>query len=459
MQKKFLSIGSLALLQIIIVGNLQILPANAVYGLSLPFLYFLGVIGFFIPCILMVAELSTTHPQTGGAYIWAEKAFGKKLGFFTIAMLWISNLLWYPSIFSLIAANLAYLFDPALAHNKQFVVGFSLIFFWSLTGLNVVGVKFSSRFSVFCSLIGIILPMLLMMVCALLWWATGKPIALSLAQTPLIPDLSSMHDLGYLIAIAVSLFGIELTSVHSGNVLHPKRDFPISLLFSGIAILILLLGSELAIAVIIPAAKLSVVTGLLDALSMFFQLMHLEAWIHPVLFLVLIGNVGSVAAWMLGSTRGMFVACQHNHSFTFLQKENKALAPVGVLLFEAIMFTCVCGVFLLFPHISQSFWLLLDLASQVSLIYYIILFISAMRLRSRPSAAKGFRIPGGKIVFFFIMSLGSLTSLLALILGFLPPSGLDPSTKIIFHVVMIAGLIIAIVLPGILVRGSKYQQK
>lgn len=53
MQQKFLKVGSLALLQIVIVGNLQALPANASYGASLPFLYLFAVVGFFLPCIFI----------------------------------------------------------------------------------------------------------------------------------------------------------------------------------------------------------------------------------------------------------------------------------------------------------------------------------------------------------------------------------------------------------------------
>lgn len=182
MQQKFLKIWSLALLQIVIVGNLQILPANASYGSYLPFLYLFAVIGFFLPCTLMVAELATTRPQTGGAYIWCEQAFGPKVGFFTVCILWISNLLWYPSIFSLIAANSAYLFDVSLAQNKMFVVGFGVILFWLFTGLNCIGVKFSSRTSIMCSVMGIIIPMMLIIVGGIIWWASGKPLAISFSK-------------------------------------------------------------------------------------------------------------------------------------------------------------------------------------------------------------------------------------------------------------------------------------
>src|SRR3990167_1753662 len=450
MQQKFLKLWSLTLLQIVIVGNLQVLPANASYVSSLPLLYLFAVIGFFLPCTLMVAELATTRPQTGGAYIWCEQAFGSKVGFFTVCILWISNLLWYPSIFSLIAANFAYLFDVSLAQNKIFVVGFGVVLFWLFTGLNCIGIKFSSRTSIVCSIIGIIIPMILIIIGGMIWWASGKPLAISLDKSAFLPDISHINNVGLLIAIVISLFGIELIAVHAGNVVNPRRNFPISLLISSIIVLALLLLSEMAIATIIPSEKLSVLTGLLDALTTLFQEMHWPYFIFPILLLVLIGNIGSVAAWMLGSTRGMYVACQKNNVASFLQRVNRFEAPVGVLIFEAIIFTIISMVFLMFPRVTDSFWLLLDLASQVTLIYYIILFISAIRLRYLPVFSSGFTIPGGNLVLWIIMSIGAFTSLIALSAGFVPPENLNKSDAILFRLTMGIGLTVTILLPMLL---------
>jgi len=455
MQQKFLRIGSLALLQIVIVGNLQVLPANASYGSSLPFLYLFAVVGFFLPCVLMVAELATTRPQTGGAYIWCEQAFGSKVGFFTVCILWISNLLWYPSIFSLIAANFAYLVDVSLAQNKMFIVGFGVVLFWLVTGLNCIGIKFSSRTSIICSIMGIIIPMAVIIVGGIIWWVSGKPLAISLDSIAHFPNLSHINNLGLLIAIVISLFGIELTAVHAGNVVNPRRDYPMSLLISSILIIALLLFSELAIAVIIPSEKLNVVTGLLDALTVLFQEMHLSHLITFIFLLVLIGNMGSIVAWMLGSTRGMYIACQKNHAAKLLQRVNRHEAPIGVLIVEAIIFTMVSMVFLLFPRVTDSFWLLLDLASQVTLIYYIILFVAAIRLRYLPTFSDGFVIPGGNLVLWIVMSVGALTSLMALCAGFIPPGNLDKNGIFLFHLIMSIGLAIAMLLPALLLIFNK----
>lgn len=447
LQNKFLKTGSLALLQIVILGNLQILPADALYGFSLPFLFLLAIILFYIPTVLMTAELATSHPQTGGAYIWCEKAFGAKVGFITITLLWLSNLLWYPSIFSLIAANFAYLFQPALAVNKTFIMLFGLIIFWCVTTMNCFGVKISSRISMWFSVLGIIMPMLLIIGCGLYWWLSGHALAITTANTPLIPDLSKLTNLGYLISVIITLFGIEMTAIHAGNVMQPRRDYPLSLLISSVVTITLLVLAAIAIAIIIPANKLSVMTGLLDALVAFFQQSGLQTFIVPILFLVFLGNIGSLAAWMLGSTRGMFVAAQHNHVARFLQYTNKHQAPVGVLLFEATIFTIASGIFLLFTQVTDTFWLLLDLASQITLMYYIILFASAIHLRYLPKAATGFQIPGGKPVVWVLMAIGILSSVAAIIMGFIPPDNLSAYERTTFHVVMTLGLIIAFILP------------
>ncbi len=397
--------------------------------------------------MLMVAELATTRPQTGGAYIWVEEAFSSKAGFFTVALLWVSNLLWYPAVFSIIASDCAYIIDPALATNRFFIMGFSAGLFWMITLLNFLGIRISSLISTISGIFGIILPILLIIFCGYYWWWSGHPLAVSAKQTPIIPDFHALNNLGSLIAIVGSLFGMELPAVHAGNVVNPKRAFPKSILISGIAIILLSAGAAVAISLIIPGNKLSVVTGMLDALTVFFNQFHLHYLLLVIFLLVLLGNMGSVMAWMLGCTRGMFVACQKNHVAKFLQKTNKNESPVGVLLCEAFLFTLITMAFLVFPKVSDSFWLLLVLTSQTSLIYYVILFVAALRLRPMPTEHKGFRIPGGNPVLWLLMALGISTSIAGVVFGFYPPPDLKANQAELFHTMLSIGLVIALLLP------------
>ncbi|HYF98418.1 MAG TPA: amino acid permease, partial [Coxiellaceae bacterium] len=121
-----------------------------------------------------------------------------------------------------------------------------------------------------------------------------------------------------------------------------------------------------------------------------------------------------------------------------------------------VIFTLASSVFLVIPEISDSFWLLLDLSSQVSLVYYIILFAAAVRLRHKTPLADGYQMPGGKFGVWIAMGLGVFTSLIAFMAGFISPFGSDnPEQQFFFHFFMWVGLMIALFLPLVLLLTKK----
>ena len=83
-KKKTLSLFSLVMINLIAIDSLKTLSTSAEYGLSLVFYFLLVALVFFIPMSLVAAELATGWPETGGIYVWAREAFGKKWGFFTM---------------------------------------------------------------------------------------------------------------------------------------------------------------------------------------------------------------------------------------------------------------------------------------------------------------------------------------------------------------------------------------
>jgi glutamate:GABA antiporter len=164
-----LNLLAVAMMNVVIVASLQMMTATAVYGYALIFFYFLAVLFFFIPCMLIISELSTAHPITGGGYVWVEKAFGKRWGFFTVGLQWLCNLIWYPTIFSLIATMLAYLAAPDLASQKSFTLGAAIVFFWLITLVNSFGIRVSSFVSTISAIVGIILPVLVLIGFGIAW--------------------------------------------------------------------------------------------------------------------------------------------------------------------------------------------------------------------------------------------------------------------------------------------------
>ena len=91
---------------------------------------------------------------------------------------------------------------------------------------------------------------------------------------------------------------------------NPQRDYPRAVYYSILIILFTLIFGSLAISIVVPAHTLNIVSGLLQAFTLFFKQFHMM-WFMPILAIMLIlGAIGGAAAWMLGPSKGMLIACQ-----------------------------------------------------------------------------------------------------------------------------------------------------
>lgn len=419
---KPLNFVGLGLMSVAIAASLQIMTSCAIYGSSLLFFYLVAVLTFFLPCILMIAELTTSSPVTGGSYVWVAKAFGKSWGFFAVCIQWLCNLIWYPTIFSLIATSLAYLIAPELASNKAYILTGTLALFWGITLLNCLGIRISSFVSSLGALLGIVLPTLILIGFGIVWMVQGNPSQVSFDLPSLLPDFGHPEQFAFLTQIIISLIGIEMAFVHAGDVQNPAKSIPKALALSGILTLFIVISAPLAIAVVIPSSEISVIAGLFDAFQAFFGHFGLSPVVYScILGLIVLGNCGNVTAWMISATRGMHVANQECQMPPFLQKTNRFNAPMGVLIVEAIIFSICATLFLFFDNISSAYWILLTLACQVALIYYLLIFFAAVKLKKTHPKENSFLIPGGIKGTACAATLGTAATLSAIVLGFFPP--------------------------------------
>jgi amino acid transporter len=247
-----------------------------------------------------------------------------------------------------------------------------------------------------------------------------------------------------------------MSAVHAGDIKNAKRTIPRAMGFSAIIILLIVTLAPLSIGLVIPQDKISIVAGLIDALQIFFQSFQIAPFIFlTMLALVFVGNIGSTTAWMIGSTRGMHVASIHCNMPAFFQKTNRYHAPLGILILEAIIFTFSCSLFF-FSTISNAYWILLQLASQLTLIYYIVIFAAAMKLkRQLVTYKKAFQIPGKTKGITIAAIVASLTALFALILGFVPPSAGTVHAPAYYSLLLILGIGATIAVPFLFLKLAK----
>jgi len=146
------------------------------------------------PTALVSAEL-TANVDEGGIYKWGRLAFGKRVGFLAVWLQWINNLVWFPTILSFIAGTAAYLIDPALAQNKYYMVAVIISLFWLLTIVNLRGVHVSAKFTSFCAITGLIIPMILIIVLLVVWLVSGNPVQIQLTSSSIFPSFPKFRKL------------------------------------------------------------------------------------------------------------------------------------------------------------------------------------------------------------------------------------------------------------------------
>lgn len=448
---KTLSLFSLIMINVIAIDNLRSLTAGAEYGFSMVFFYLIAAVLFFIPTILVTAELATGWPNTGGVYVWVREAFGPKWGFLTIWLQWIYNVVWYPTIFAFIASIVAYLIHPTLVENKFFMLTVILTAYWGMTFVNCLGLKVSSVFSGIGAIVGTIFPMLLIAFLGFLWLYHDKATHVNFTLRDFFPNLNSYRDLAFFTNILFGLMGIEMSAVHAGDVHNPERNYPLALMCSAAIILVTLVSACLAITIVIPIEKLNLVSGFIDAFGIFFNAYHM-AWFIPIIaILIIVGSLGGASVWILGPARGLYIATHDNKLPVFISKQNKKQMPVGILLLQGSIVTVLCGVFFIMPSVNSSYWILSNLTAQLALLFYILMFAAAIRLRYKHAHVKrAYHIPGGKLGIWIVCGIGILTCLTAIMLGFLPPTQVAVGNIFKYEAILITGILLCCIIPLLL---------
>jgi putative glutamate/gamma-aminobutyrate antiporter len=446
--RKVLSVFSLVMINIIAVDSLRSLPISAEYGFSIVFFYILGALLFLIPTALVAAELATGWPQTGGIYVWLREAFGKRAGFAIIWLQWLYNVVWYPTIMSLLAATLAYLFDPQLAQNKAYMLTMILLLFWGATFANWFGMKISSWVSTIAALVGTLVPMVFIIVLAIIWVCSGKPVHVDFSWHGFFPKFENINSFALLSVVLFGLIGMEMSAVHAGDVKNPQRDYPRALFISAIIIIITLTLGSLAIAIVIPQNEIQLTSGLMEGFSVFFNTFHMK-WLIPVIaVLIIIGGFGGVSAWVIGPTKGIMVAAEDGAAPKFLQSKNQYGVPAKILIIQGIITSILSCAFVLMPNINSAFSLLSAMTSQVALLVYLGIFAAAIKLRfSKPEVPRAFKVPGGKIGLILIAGAAMLTCLVVFALGFLPPTQINVGHVWLYETILVSGTLLICVPP------------
>jgi glutamate:GABA antiporter len=447
-KKKYLSVLALVMINLAALGGIRTWAPMAESGFASVFFLIFSVLGFFIPVSLITAELATTWPQAGGVYNWIKEAFGHRLGYLSIWLLWIQNVLWFPTMLTFLASSITFIFDPTLAQNKFYTFAIALILFWTATLINLRGMKASSWLSSIGAICGTFIPSILLIALGAWWYFQGKPIEIEFSVPSLVPDLSSFQQLSLLAGIIVSLLGIEMSAVHAGDVEKPQRNFPKAILFSSIFLVLFSVLGVLSIAMVVPKAQILLSAGCLQAFAFFFNAHGFANLVPWIAVIITLGGLGSLATWIIGPAKGLIAAAREEDLPAQLRETNSNDVPKNFLWVQAIVVSALSFAFLFMPSVNSAYWFFMVLLTQLYLIMYLLLFGAAVKLRYTHShIPRPFSVPGGIKGMWIFGIIGFLSSVFALGVCFFPPSQIPEGQASTYILSLVGGIALLVGLP------------
>jgi len=453
-----ISVIGLALMTVAAVVSLRGLPLMAVEGTTLLFYIGFAAFIFLIPAALVAAELGGMFAHsTGGIYDWVKAPFGARAGFVAIWLQWIQNVVWYPTVLAFAAATLAYVIGrPDLADNGIYTGSVIIAAYWFATAIALTGTSAAARFTSAGFLLGTVVPGLLIIALGAAWVADGHTLAFlsgtagtgSDAHIHVFPHITGLSSLAFLGGIVLLFAGVEVHAVHANELKNPSRDFPKAILLSVVIIVALFLLGSLALAAIVPADRIALDQGPMQAFQIALTGFGL-GWLVPVLaLLIALGALAGVMSWITGPSRGLLRTARDGELPPFLAKTNKNGVQVVILMIQGAIVTVLALLYFVMSNVSVAFFLLSAMTITLYLVMYMMMYAAAVRLRmTRPQAPRSYKVPGGLPGLFAVAGLGFGGVAFAFVTSFFPPSQLPVGSPSTYVTTVAAGFVVFIGLP------------
>jgi putative glutamate/gamma-aminobutyrate antiporter len=456
MARPSISLFVLTMMNLAAILSIKTLPFAAGFGLGSVLLILLVILGFMVPVAFISAELATAWPQTGGVYIWVKEAFGHKIGFLAVWLLWIESVVWYPTILTFIAGALGYVVGVDLSNNPWFTAISINVIYWAMTLFNLQGVKESGIFTSCSVIIGTLIPGAVIILLGFGWYLSGNPIEIPMNLQNAVPDVTSLSSLAIIAGLVESYAGIEMNAIHANDVQNPQKNFPVAILVTLIILAIFSTLGTLSVAMVLPPNSISFTSGGIETVAYIFQKYQLSYLTPFVGIFIAVGALGSVSNWIIGPSRGLLMAAKHGDLPPFFHKTNKKGMPLGMLVLQGLLVSVMSTLFIILPSINQSFWILEVIVAQLYIIMYILMFAAAIRLRyAQPQVHRPFKVPGGSIGFWLTNIVGFVVFIFILVMGFVPPNELGGVDSKDYELIQIFGVLLLVAAPFIITLFKK----
>ena len=421
-------------------------PALSVYGLAAVFLYVLPAFLFLLPISLVAAELASGWP--GGVYNWVREGISAPMGLLAVWCEFAQTIFYYPALLAYVASTLAYVFDQRLASNGVYNAIVIIVLFWGGVAVSSRGVSFVAKLSSGGTVLGTLIPAALLIALGAAYLVQGNHSAAPMTGSHLLPAWSGPASIVLVVNSFFTYAGVEVNAVHVDELRNPAREYPRSIFVATALVLAIFIGPTLAISWVIPAQQISFTAGVMQAFSSLLGHFGVAFGVPVLAVALVVGALAGMMAWLDGPSEGLLrIGREQGFLPPFFQKVNGQGIEVRILAAQGTVITVIALLYAFIPSVSHAYWIFTVMATQVYLIMYVLMFIAAVRLRrSQPDHARGYRVPA----LGLLCLVGTVSSVAALVIGFIPPAQFGHSSPLRYGAAILAGILVIGIVPPLL---------
>ncbi len=264
-------------------------------GPATPFVYFACLIAILITAS-GIMEMASEIPSAGSFYTYVTKGMGPHAGFITGGLMFLAYALLPPIEIALIGAYLQQTIQQEFGFNIPWVL-ISIVPWGFMTYLALDGVQTSLRTAMVLFVIEVAIVMIMAIIVVAMGGAHG------LSVHPLSPAASPNGAQGLIVGAvfaALSFVGFEGATTLGEEVRNPRRNVPLAIALSTIAVGVIYTFCVWAEVVGLGDDKIKALTG---SSTPWNDLAHIYApWMAP---LIILASVSSMFAVSVNSNTGI----------------------------------------------------------------------------------------------------------------------------------------------------------
>lgn len=244
------------------------------------------------------ANLGSKFPETGGAYQYVKEAFGEFAGFLSAWLYWNGSWIGNTAILVTLTSYSAAIF-PFLNHPIYSII-YSSAILWTVTILNIVGVKQAGKIQSFTTVFKIVFFALFIIV-AFLNFDKNNLI-------PLLPENKGLETISLAATTTLWAFiGLESATVAAGEIKDPEKNVKRSTIYGLVISAVIYLAISIASMGAMPNEVLAKSTApLTDILTK-----ALGSSVGIVISaIVVVSILGTTIGWILATARVSYAAGQ-----------------------------------------------------------------------------------------------------------------------------------------------------